>query len=117
MKSGPIYWACQTLIWGNLIFYVATLFTIVFECYPVHEVWNPNYGGHCINRNTILIVSGAVNIFSDLSNLILPIWAILHLQMALKRKLGITAIFTTGILYVSCLVSGFMTGSPCNDMY
>lgn len=98
MKSGPVYWACHTLIWGNLAFYVCVLFIIIFECHPIDEVWNPFYGDHCINRNTVLIASGAVNVLSDLLNLLLPVWATWHLQMALRRKAGVIAVFATGVL-------------------
>lgn len=98
MKTGPVYWACHALLWGNLAFYIAVLFTVIFECHPISEVWNLLYGDHCINRNTVLIASGAVNIFSDLLNLLLPIWATWHLQMAPKRKAGVIAIFATGLL-------------------
>ena len=98
MKSGIVYWACHALIWGNLVFYVSILFTIIFECHPIDEVWNLFYEGHCINRNTVLVATGAVNVFSDLLNLLLPVWATWHLQMAPKRKAGIIAVFTTGLL-------------------
>ena len=98
MKSGALYWAFHTLIWGNLAFYSSIFFSLIFECHPIREVWNPSYEGHCINRNMLLVVSSAVNILSDLLNLLLPIWATWHLQMAPKRKAGIIAIFATGIL-------------------
>ncbi|CAF9928118.1 hypothetical protein IMSHALPRED_007390 [Imshaugia aleurites] len=98
MKSGALYWAFHILIWGNLVFYSSIFFSLIFECHPIREVWNPSYEGHCINRNMLLVVSSAVNIFSDLLNLLLPIWATWHLQMAPKRKAGIIAIFATGIL-------------------
>ena len=99
MKSGPVYWACHSLIWGNLAFYTAILFSLIFECHPISEVWNPLYGNHCINRNASLIASGAVNVFSDLLNLLLPIWATWHLQMGPRRKAGIIAIFAIGLMY------------------
>lgn len=98
MRSGPVYWACHALLWGNLAFYIAVLFTVVFECHPISEVWNLFYGDHCINRNTVLVASGAVNVLSDLLNLLLPMWATWQLQMAPKRKAGIVAIFATGLL-------------------
>ena len=97
-RSGPIYLACHTLIWGNLAFYISIFFSIIFECHPIWEVWNPSYESHCINRNMLLVVSSAVNMFSDLLNLLLPIWATWHLQIAPKRKAGIIAIFATGLL-------------------
>ena len=99
MRSGPVHLACHALIWGNLAFYVSIFFSILFECHPIWEVWNPSYEGHCLNRNMLLVVSAAVNIFSDLLNLLLPIWATWHLQMAPKRRAGIIAVFATGLLW------------------
>ena len=103
MKTGLVYWACHTLIWSNFAFYIATFLVVVFQCHPIDEAWNPNYEGHCLDRNTILVTSAAINVFSDLLNLLLPIWAIWHLQMSPKRKLGVTALFATGLLYVLIL--------------
>jgi hypothetical protein len=102
MKSGLVYWACHTLIWSNLAFYISILLTLIFECHPISEVWNPTYvyGNHCIDRNMVLFVSSAVNVLSDLLNILLPLWATWHLQMAPKRKLGVSAIFATGLLYL-----------------
>ena len=107
MKSGPVYWACHCLIWGNLAFYTGVVLSLIFECHPVQEVWNPFYaeGGHCINRNLSLVVTGAVNVFSDLLNLLIPLWAIWHLQMAPKRKAGVMAIFTIGTMYYLLIFS------------
>ena len=99
MKSGAVYWACHTLIWVNLAFYISVVFLLLFECRPINDAWSAYYAGHCIDRNLALVFSAAVNVFSDLLNLLLPIWAIWHLQMAPKRRFGITAIFATGFLY------------------
>ena len=106
MKTGSIYRASHMLIWGTLLYYTATMIIIIFECHPVKETWNPITEGHCVNRTLILIVSAAVNVFSDFLILLLPVWAIWHLQMALKRKIGVIAIFATGILYefTKCLL-------------
>lgn len=101
IKSGPLYWAYQTLIWGNLAFYIPAFFLVVFECHPIWEVWNPSNEGHCINgiaTGLLGVVSSAINILSDLLNLFLPMWATWHLQMAPKRKAGIIAVFATGLL-------------------
>lgn len=98
-KSGAVYWASHTLVWANLTFYIAVFFTILFECHPIDATWNPFLAADCINRNLIVVISAAVNVFSDLLNILLPIWAIWHLQMAPKRKVGISAVFATGLLY------------------
>ena len=98
-KSGSVYWASHTLIWTNLLLYVCVFFSVLLECYPIDETWNPlDANNHCVNRNMVLVVSGACNVFSDILILLLPLWAIWHLQMKLRRKIGITAVFTTGLL-------------------
>ena len=98
MKSGAVYYACHILIWGNLAFYTASSFVVLFECHPIKEVWNISFGHHCLNRNLNPIISSAVNVGSDLLSLLLPIWAIWRLQMTPDRKLGLSAIFAIGIL-------------------
>ncbi len=101
MKSGYVYWACHTLIWVNLVFYISVFFSIIFACHPVWEVWSlwkPFDKPHCSDRIGVLVASSAVNILSDLLNIILPMWATWHLQLAPKRKAGIVAIFATGLL-------------------
>lgn len=97
-KSGPLYWASHSLIWGNLALYIGTFFTILLECHPIKEAWNPYHEDSCINRNLVLLVTSAVNVLSDLLIILLPAWARWHLQMAPKRKAGITAIFSVGLM-------------------
>ena len=101
MKSGYVYWAFHTLIWVNLVFYVSVFFSIAFACHPIWEarnLWKPSDKGHCINGIGLQVASSAVSILSDLLNLLLPMWATWHLQIAPKRKAGIIAIFATGLL-------------------
>lgn len=97
-KSGPVYWTIHALLWINLALYVALFFAIAFECSPQSKIWDaysPN--GRCIERTTMLIVQGSVNILSNLFMLLLPIWAIWHLHLETKRKIGIIAVFAVGV--------------------
>lgn len=98
-KSGAVYWTIHALIWGNLAVYTALLFAIAFECSPQDKIWNPRIAkGKCLERNIILFVSGPVDTLSNLLILLLPIWAIWHLRLELKRKVWIIAIFATGVM-------------------
>lgn len=99
MRNGSIYWAIHVLIWGNLAFYISTWLTIIFQCIPQEKIWNPDYqGGHCINYDVAALATGSVNVISDFLILLLPLLAIWRLRMAPKRKLGISAVFATGLL-------------------
>ncbi|KAI9745628.1 MAG: hypothetical protein M1818_001162 [Claussenomyces sp. TS43310] len=99
--KGPIYWSIHGLIWANLLFYIACFFTVLLECIPQERTWNPLLKkGHCIDIEAALESTGAVNVFSDLLILLLPLWAIWRLQMAPQHKLkaGVLCIFMTGLL-------------------
>ena len=54
--------------------------------------------GHCINIAAAIIFGGAMNLFLDLGMLITPIWAIFRLQLPMRRKVGVSAVFAVGIL-------------------
>jgi hypothetical protein len=54
--------------------------------------------GQCIDVAAAIVVQGAVNLFLDLGILITPLWAIWRLQLPMKRKIGISAVFGVGIL-------------------
>ena len=66
-------------------------------CSPPHGNWgatNPN----CVKSYYYGLVHGPINVIIDLVALYLPIPMVLKLQMPLRRKLGILAIFATGLL-------------------
>ena len=97
-QSSPlVYWVCHGLIWGNLLFYGICFFINMFRCRPMRIAWEPRHG-NCLQTDAIWTAVGSINVVSDLMILILPIWAIWHLRMAPKRKIGISAVFATGIL-------------------
>ena len=94
-----IYWFIQLLIWSNLIFYLIDTFVLAFACTPRTKIWDPSVPGHCLNYNLNYIITGAWNIFSDFSILLLPLYSIWQLQLPMKKKLDVSAIFATGLLY------------------
>ena len=98
-RIGSVYRAIQILIWGNLAFYISTWFTIIFQCVPQDKIWNPEHkGGRCINFDVAALATGSVNVVSDCLILLLPLVAIWRLHMAQRRKVGISAVFATGLL-------------------
>ena len=50
------------------------------------------------------IFTGSFNLALDLYILVLPVAGVGKLQMPLRRKIGVIAIFLTGFTYVSCYV-------------
>ncbi|MCJ1317038.1 hypothetical protein MMC15_002359 [Xylographa vitiligo] len=95
-KKGLIYWTSQFLIWFNAMFYLAIFLSNIFQCWPVSAAWLPARGSTCINVNFSIIVSAAINVLSDFTILILPLYAIWHLQMPRHRKVSVSFAFLAG---------------------
>ncbi|MCJ1262840.1 hypothetical protein MMC22_002710 [Lobaria immixta] len=88
----------------TILFYFITTFFEIFACTPREKYWNRLIPyGHCFNINVITINTAIVNCISDFVILLLPQGVIWKLQMPLKRKFGISAIFLTG--FFACVTS------------
>jgi hypothetical protein len=86
---------------------LAFLFVTIFQCHPIAYVWNEDFkGGKCVNYNTVAWANAAINIQQDLLIILLPVNALRRLQLNLKKKIGMYAMFGVGGLLAS-LVSKF----------
>lgn len=94
------FWITHLLIVVNTIFYVVSFFVAIFLCHPREKIWNPVMPGTCIDNKTLYIFSAGFNVVSDIAMLSVPIYLIWALQMSIKRKIGVSAIFGTGTLFV-----------------
>ncbi|OKL59074.1 hypothetical protein UA08_05854 [Talaromyces atroroseus] len=102
LKSGAVFIAIQVLIWANLAFYTAIFIAVIFMCSPQEKIWDSSItSGHCLNRNAEILAAGIFNCVSDVFIFVLPLWAIWHLHLSLKHKLGVSGVFLTGLVAVS----------------
>lgn len=97
-RHGATYWICLLLMGFNVLFYTSTMIVGIFQCTPREKFWNPLLPGHCVNINTVNIVTASINAVSDLVLLLLPITCVWQLQMSQKQKLGVSAVFATALL-------------------
>lgn len=104
-RQGAAYYIAHFLIWANLIAYLIIAFLALFQCTPRERIWDPRVPGKCLNFGAILAAGGIVNVISDFSVLALPLVSTWQLQMATKHKIGISAVFAIGFLYVSVQIS------------
>lgn len=93
-----VWWSLQILTSVIIAIYVACFFVFLFECVPREKIWKPTIQGKCINYPAVVLSGGTVNLVLDLAILCLPAWAIGHLHLPLKRKLGAMTVFGVGIL-------------------
>ena len=85
----------------NGLFYLASCIALVILCIPRRgESWtSTKYATRCYHAIAMGDVQGIFGLISDIYIFILPLPVLYKLQMSLKKKLGITAVFLTGIMY------------------
>ena len=90
------YYIVWALIVLNTGFYICFIVVPAAACIPREKIWNPEKKGVCVDETKLYIASGAFNLFSDIGMLAVPIYLVWNLQMSIRRKIGISAIFCTG---------------------
>ncbi|KAK0614543.1 hypothetical protein B0T14DRAFT_499788 [Immersiella caudata] len=106
------FWMIHALLFMCAAYYISAIFTFTFQCTPREKTWTPFLEGHCIDVAAAIVVQGAVNLFLDIGILITPLWAIWRLQLPLKRKVGISAVFAVGILTCAIAIAGVVLRVP-----
>lgn len=83
----------------SFFFCLTTLAIAVYLCAPhAGKDWDAEVLGSCSRHIALYyVISGAVNMALDIFMLILPIPVVLQLQLPLKKKVGVLAIFMTGL--------------------
>jgi len=98
-------WICIVVL---ILTMLAFVFSLIFQCTPVHFAWlywdglhNP---GHCVNRPAQIYVLGAFNIAYDVIVFVLPLHHFLKLNISWRRKFGVCLIFMVGMLVTICSI-------------
>ena len=88
------------IIIGGL-FYLSADIVFLVTCVPRRGVkWaSPQFAAQCSPAANMNYVQGIFGVVSDLYIFILPLPVLWNLQMPTRKKLGITAIFITGLMY------------------
>ncbi|KAF4634823.1 hypothetical protein G7Y89_g3272 [Cudoniella acicularis] len=78
-------------------------FIWVYICQPMQKYWDFSVPGTCLNFNAAFVVAGSLNVATDISMLLLPIWLLWPLHLPRRQKVGVTLILMTGSFV--CVVS------------
>ncbi|KAI0530071.1 hypothetical protein GGR58DRAFT_494706 [Xylaria digitata] len=98
LRKALAFTAIRILIWANLFFYFASFLSFLLACIPRTKILNPTAPGVCIDTVNSTIITGVINVISDITILVTPIAVIWGLQMPFKRKIGAAAVFGVGVL-------------------
>ena len=82
--------------------YFTSTFVIIFQCFPVHYMWDRKIpGGQCIPQEALWIGSSVTSLLTDVAILCLPMPMIWNLRIPKKQKVALAGVFLLGTLYVS----------------
>lgn len=98
-----------------LVWFIASVVPGIFRCHPLDDVWKPfvvsapDVRRYCIDNDVYYLSTSTFNIALDFWILVLPLSIVWSLQLSGRRKIGLSAIFLLGGLYVSCasIIDGF----------
>ncbi|KAI4264791.1 MAG: hypothetical protein L6R42_000116 [Xanthoria sp. 1 TBL-2021] len=79
-----------------ILWWVSVTAADVFICSPIRSNWEPTIPKHCGNLRTLLIAAGVPWILTDFAILAAPLFIIKDLQMKVKDKIGLFALFLSG---------------------
>lgn len=88
--------ACLALMTMVLAVCAETFFTGIFTCYPVEKFWDDTIPGHCVNKPALWFANAAINIFTDLWLIILPIFILKKLVLPRREKISLVLILGLG---------------------
>jgi hypothetical protein len=77
---------------------LAGAFAFLYLCKPIPKYWDFSVPGTCVNIGNAFLAGAALNVGTDVTMLLLPIWLLWPLRVPTRRKIGITAILMTGSL-------------------
>lgn len=100
-------WAVGTFV---MVWVVTITFLFIFICVPVAKMWYPELPGKCINQVATWIANAASTIFTDLIILLMPLPPVWGLKLGKREKIGLTAAFGLGSLYVYPILQGLIHG-------
>ncbi|KAI1743044.1 hypothetical protein F4680DRAFT_445515 [Xylaria scruposa] len=90
--------SCSALLTVNLLSYVGLLITLNLNCRPFERIWNKAVQGSCIDLRTIHLAAATINLILNLAILLLPQPIIWKLQLSYPKKIGVSTVYTIGIL-------------------
>ena len=90
-------WHVRFWIAFTLLFQISTLLVDIFNCTPINYFWDKTVPhGHCVNIFAYFMACAAINVFTDLVILVLPMPMIWSLRIPTRQKLVLVGIFFMG---------------------
>ncbi|KAF4637703.1 hypothetical protein G7Y89_g384 [Cudoniella acicularis] len=96
--------ASWSLFGFNITYSLAIILETLLVCRPIAFNWDKSIeGGKCADQENVELAVGIINIVLDVCTVLLPMPVLWGLHMNMKKRLGLCAIFSLGILI--CIIT------------
>lgn len=94
------FWLCHALIAVNTMLYIASVVATHLMCIPMEAMWYPwlAQDSKCIDRKPADVSVMGFNLLTDIIILFLPQRIIWKLKLPKAKRIGITIVFSIGLL-------------------
>jgi hypothetical protein len=100
---GYIRYSAWFLIASVTIWLISITIAHGLECIPVAKIWDSELEGHCLDTVALFLGGSIADVSFDFLILVLPLPAIIKLNLPLPKKISIVGIFVLGGL--TCVLS------------
>ncbi|KAF8457324.1 hypothetical protein BDZ91DRAFT_838123 [Kalaharituber pfeilii] len=88
--------------WGyfglNSVFWIVFTVVGIFSCAPIPYFWDRSIpGGKCLNLEKLYLAHASISVIMDVAALALPIRAVFSLNLVLREKIQLAALFGCGL--------------------
>jgi hypothetical protein len=98
----------RLFIWGMMAFsiisHLAGTLALVFQCSPVRKSWRPLTPGTCLPKVAFFYALAVITIFCDVVIFLMPIPLLLKIQINIRKKVGLVAVFALGLFTTVCSI-------------
>lgn len=99
-------WATIAAIVFTIVFCLAFMFVLIFQCRPTEAYWKSLTFTYtkdftCSNTKILNPISGGLSVVSDFYSVLLPMAMTRHFDIERRKKIALNAVFSLGLLVVA----------------
>ncbi|UPK96014.1 hypothetical protein LCI18_006949 [Fusarium solani-melongenae] len=107
--KSAFWWGCVIVIFVQIIANIAIIVALNLQCTPHEAIWDFRVEGKCFNLFHLQVSSATIHLICDITIMLLPQRVIWKLNMGWKKRLGVSVIFSLGLL--ACISAAFRLAS------
>ncbi|KAK0716294.1 hypothetical protein B0H67DRAFT_582799 [Lasiosphaeris hirsuta] len=92
------WYTCYTLMAIQALFGIAAVVALNLICIPYKAIYDFTVAGRCFNKHNMDLTSACIHLATDVIMVFLPQRVIWGLQLSLRKKLGVSVVFSLGLL-------------------